>query len=223
MTTTTMVNVRTGSNNNTGTTKFFPPCTSGNECTVDEKEKERVAAASKPTCEMTERCVQSCAAYGRICPCAARIAAHAACDAITELKENSRIFPQDACTGTNNTSAEDGDSGSDRKPNFPYLNAEDIVIGEKLGEGGFSNVNLCVVTKGDEAGQQFAVKYLKRKAMVDLHQFKHGAADLAIEALYVFSLSDPRATTLRTQNFSAYRFLLSAFSHALTTPDLWHT
>lgn len=174
MTTTTMVNAVLNGNS----TKFFPPCTA-EECTVDEKEKERVAAAaaSKPTCEMTERCVQSCAAYGRICPCAARIAAHAACDAITELKENSRIFPQDACS----TGAEEGSI----KPNFPYLNAEDIVIGEKLGEGGFSNVNLCVVTKGEEAGQQFAVKYLKRKAMVDLHQFKHGAADLAIEALYV--------------------------------------
>lgn len=157
---------------NTYGVELFPPCTS-NECTIDEKEKQRVAFASssKPTCQLTERCVESCAAYGRICPCAARIAAHAACDAMNELKVNSRIFPQNV------------DTEEAVKPNFPYLDAEDILIGEKLGEGGFSNVNLCSVTKGDEAGQCFAVKYLKRKAMVDLHQFKHGAADLATEAL----------------------------------------
>ena len=59
------------------------------------------------------------------------------------------------------------------------------MIGKKLGEGGFSNVNLCTVKTGVDAGKQFAVKYLKKKAMVDLHQFKHGAADLAVEALYV--------------------------------------
>lgn len=150
------------------TRNAFPPCTN-EHCKVDDEERERVSASAKPTCELTERCVQSCEAYGRICPCSARIAAHSACEAMSELKENSKLFPV-------------SDSPDD-KPNFPYLDAEDIVIGKKLGEGGFSYVNLCTVTKGDEAGQEFAVKYLKRKAMVDLHQFKHGAADLAVEAL----------------------------------------
>ena len=160
-----------------GGTAFFPPCTS-EDCQVDESEKQRVAEAKKnqPSCALTERCVSSCAAYGRVCPCAARIAAHYACDAMHELKDNSRIFATPETDLENQHDAEG-------KPNFPYLNAEDIVIGEKLGEGGFSNVNLCTVTKGDEAGQQFAVKYLKRRAMVELHQFKHGAADLAVEAL----------------------------------------
>jgi len=156
--------------------QHFPPCTS-EECTVDAKEKERVATANAsrpPPCEMTEKCVASCAAYGRVCPCSARIAAHAACESIRELKENSRIFV---------SSPEDGESECGKSNNFLYLNADDIVIGKKLGEGGFSNVNLCTLKIGDEAGQEFAVKYLKRRAMVDLHQFKHGASDLAIEAL----------------------------------------
>jgi len=163
-------------------TTFFPPCTS-NECLVDEEEKQRVseAAKSKPSCAMTERCVSSCAAYGRVCPCAARIAAHYACDAMQELKKNSRVFAALAPEGTDMENPQ-GD-GAEGKPDFPYLDAEDIVIGEKLGEGGFSNVNLCTVIKGKEAGQQFAIKYLKKRAMVDLHQFKHGAADLAVEAL----------------------------------------
>jgi hypothetical protein len=167
MTMTSIIN--NSSSVSTSSNHFFPPCTS-EICGVASEEKERVAeaVATKPTCEMTERCVQSCAAYGKVCPCAARIAAHAACNAMSELKQGSHIFPQD-----------------EGKPPFPRLNAEDIVIGEKLGEGGFSNVNSCVISKGEEAGQEFAVKYLKRKAMVDLHQFKHGAADLAVEALYV--------------------------------------
>jgi hypothetical protein len=139
----------------------FPPCTSP-ACTVDEEEKR--LAVAKPSCEMTEKCVNACAAYGRVCPCAARIASLAACEAMRQLTENSNVFPEG-------------------KPNFEYLDSDDILIGEKLGEGGFSNVNQCIVTSGPEAGEEFAVKYLKRKAMVDLHQFKHGAADIAIEAL----------------------------------------
>ena len=165
-----MTSIMTRSNSGSS---LFPPCTA-DICGVAEEEKERVAVASvtKPTCEMTEKCVQSCAAYGKVCPCAARIAAHAACDAMNELKKDSHIFPQN-------------DNEECNKPNFIYLNADDIVIGKKLGEGGFSNVNLCTVKTGVDAGKQFAVKYLKKKAMVDLHQFKHGAADLAVEALYV--------------------------------------
>lgn len=68
---------------------------------------------------------------------------------------------------------------------LPYLDANDIVIGDLLGEGGYCNVNLCTIKNGQEAGQTFAIKYLKRKTMADLHQFKHGAADLALEAQYV--------------------------------------
>jgi len=162
-----------------GTASFFPPCTNPNECQGDDKERERVAARGGPSgCASTERCISSCAAYGRVCPCSARIASVYACNAMHELRKNSRVFAQqpEGC-------GEAAKNDAEGKPNFPYLNAEDIVIGEKLGEGGFSNVNLCTVTKGEEAGQQFAVKYLKKRAMVDLHQFKHGAADLAIEAL----------------------------------------
>jgi hypothetical protein len=149
---------------------IFPPCTA-DICGVADDEKVRISEAAKTKkgkCEIEEKCVQSCAAYGKVCPCTARIAAHAACDAMNELKKDSRIFPQD-----------DGDN----KPNFTYLNADDIVIEKKLGEGGFSNVNLCTIKTGVDADKQFAVKYLKKKAMVDLHQFKHGAADLAVEAL----------------------------------------
>lgn len=180
--------ITTTTASSTCSSALFPPCTA-EICGVSEAEKQRVVEkvatsssscqqtlstgngteSKKPTCEMTEKCVQSCAAYGKVCPCAARIAAHSACDAMCELKKDSHIFlSQQAVDG---------------KPNFPYINADDIVIGKKLGEGGFSNVNVCTMKNDPIVGKKYAVKYLKKKAMVDLHQFKHGAADLAVEAL----------------------------------------
>jgi len=151
----------------------FPPCTE--DCKVDED--ERRAVSNKPPCAMAERCVSACAAYGKVCPCSARIAAHYACDSVAELLADSDLF----------ASEED---------DFVYLDAEDLVIHEKLGEGGFSNVNRCLLKAGPEEGQEFAVKYLKRKAMVELHTFKHGAADLAIEARLLHQLKHPNIVKL---------------------------
>lgn len=157
----------------------FPPCTA-EQCHVHEDEKKKSESKARPSCEMTEKCVNACAAYGRVCPCAARIAAHAACDAMLELQKDSQIFH------------------SAEKCDFVHFNAEDICIGEKLGEGGFSNVNACTVTVPNhpDENQQLAIKYLKRKAMVDLHQFKHGAADLAVEAYFLKTLRHENIVSL---------------------------
>ena len=153
----------------------FPPC-GRDDCKVEED--ERRAVASKPPCALAERCVSACAAYGRVCPCSARIAAHYACDAVQEIKADSVLFASE-------------------KEDFIYLNADDLTIHEKLGEGGFSLVNRCIVKAGPEEGQEFAVKYLKRKAMVELHTFKHGAADLAIEARFLHQLNHPNIVKLK--------------------------
>ena len=150
-----------------------PPCPE--ECKVGGD--ERRAVSSKPACAMAERCVSACAAYGKVCPCSARIAAHYACDSVAELLADSDLFAA-------------------QEDNFVYLNAEDLVIHEKLGEGGFSNVNRCLLKAGPEEGQEFAVKYLKRKAMVELHTFKHGAADLAVEARFLNQLNHPNIVKL---------------------------
>ncbi|KAL7563368.1 hypothetical protein ACA910_014205 [Epithemia clementina (nom. ined.)] len=163
----------------------FPPCTA-EKCTVNEVDKKAALSSSKPrpSCEMTEKCVNACAAYGRVCPCAARIASHAACDAMQELQINSKLFA----------------AGS--KPDFTYFNAQDIKIGKKLGEGGFSFVNECTLTVAaseehpEAVNHELAVKYLKRKAMVDLHHFKHGAADLAVEAYFLQTLTHPNIVKL---------------------------
>ena len=161
----------------TNASSTFPPCTA-KKCNVDAAEKKAAEAKSRPSCEMTEKCVNACAGYGRVCPCAARISANAACDAMQELQVDSKIFYG--------------------KPDFTYINADDIQIGQKLGEGGFSNVNECIITEPDnpDSNKELAVKYLKRKAMVDLHQFKHGAADLAVEAYFLQSLDHPNIIKL---------------------------
>jgi hypothetical protein len=147
------------------------------------------------------------AAYGRVCPRAACLAAVFAEKEIARMKEGSAIYSSATTTGTaGNSIAPDSTmmseevscdddtnsaSGSTLQPcnvadqGLPYLDANDIVIGDLLGEGGYCNVNLCTIKTGQEAGQTFAIKYLKRKTMADLHQFKHGAADLALEAQYV--------------------------------------
>lgn len=151
----------------------FPPCRE--DCKVDEN--ERRAISSKPSCAFAERCVSACAAYGKVCPCTARIAAHYACDYVAEIRADSKLFAEE-------------------KEDFVYLNPEDLVIAEKLGEGGFSNVNRCILKAGPEEGQEFAVKYLKRRAMVELHTFKHGAADLAVEARFLHQLNHPNVVKL---------------------------
>jgi serine/threonine protein kinase len=50
-------------------------------------------------------------------------------------------------------------------------------------------------TKSEE-GQEYAIKFLQRQAMVDRDSFKRGAADLAIEARFLSTLSHPHIVTL---------------------------
>lgn len=128
------------------------------------------------TCDLSERCANACAAYGRVCPCAARAAGRAACNAIKKLSDNSLIFHG--------------------KPDFCTIDCDDMVIGIKLGEGGFSVVHEVVMQAGERQGQTFAVKYLKRKVMVNQHEFELGAADLAIEANFLATLKHPTIVTL---------------------------
>jgi serine/threonine protein kinase len=127
-----------------------------------------------------EKCASSCAAYGRVCPCAARAAGQAACRAVEKLyTTDSNIFKG--------------------KPEFTKLNCEDLVISDKLGEGGFSVVHRVTLLHQDTASSKtnkFAIKYLKRKIMVEQHAFELGAADLAVEANFLAQLSHPNIVQL---------------------------
>lgn len=128
------------------------------------------------SCLDAERCIQNCNAYGRVCPLAARKAAQSACEAVRQLKDGSRLFVD--------------------LPDFTFINPEDVVIGDKLGTGGFCSVHQCVVCSGPKAGQEAAIKYLRRNSMVELHHFKHGASDLVVEAYFLHALSHRHIVTL---------------------------
>mmetsp|Transcript_10866 Transcript_10866/g.16608 ORF Transcript_10866/g.16608 Transcript_10866/m.16608 type:complete len:450 (-) Transcript_10866:299-1648(-) len=138
-----------------------PNCCDGTEEIVNNKESP---------CKFEAKCVAACAAYGRVCPFAAKSAAKSACKAIKELSQDSKIFTS--------------------KPDFEHWNADDLVIGKTLGCGGFSEVHevsLKQVTcsKNDKP---LAVKYLKQQAMVQRRTFEHGAADLAMEGYFLATL-----------------------------------
>lgn len=138
-------------------------------------------AASKPNpsdskCLLMEKCVSSCAAYGRVCPCAARAAGQAACRAADKLyADDSELFQ---------TKAKD----------LKHFDNKDLIIQKKLGEGGFSVVHK--VTLRTDTSQHYAIKYLTRRIMVDQHTFELGAADLAVEANFLANLSHPNIVTI---------------------------
>lgn len=155
----------------------------GDDGVIDDEQKKRM---SNPSSEVTARCIRNCAHQEKICPCSALIAAYYACEAIKKLKAGSRVFNSSSSSSHNDPSDDD----------FTYLESSDVSIGPKLGEGGFCNVNQCVVTAGQEAGQEFAIKYLKHKTMINLHQFKHGAADLVVEAYFLRTLQHENIVTL---------------------------
>ena len=179
----------------------YPVCTNP-ECDLREEDQAiqaKTTGASStsgeevhPKCEMAEKCVEACAAYGRVCPCSARAAGRAACTAVSKLRENSNVFAAAAAAAA----AADGESTTNNNTvnNFTKLNADDLVIGEKLGEGGFCVVNACTLKTDPE--KQIAIKYLKRKVMVNQRQFEHGAADLAQEAHFLSVLDHPHIIKL---------------------------
>jgi serine/threonine protein kinase len=100
----------------------------------------------------------------------AQIAARNACQTIQKLSVDSRVFPQQ------------------QKPTFYKIEPNDVSMGQRLGHGGFSNVNQCVLTAGRYAGRECAVKYLRKQVMVDLQAFRHGSADLAGESYFLHVL-----------------------------------
>lgn len=128
------------------------------------------------SCETSAECVSHCAAYGSVCPCNARAAGQAACKKMGTILSNSLIF-------------------ADGEPPFCRVNRSNIIVGEKLGEGGFCMVNACSF-KDDPKSQGFAIKYLKRRVMVERKTFEYGASDLATEAFFLARLDHPNIIKL---------------------------
>jgi len=82
---------------------------------------------------------------------------------------------------------------ADGEPSFRKVNRSNIVMGKKLGEGGFCLVNACTF-KG--TSKEYAIKYLKRRIMVERKTFEYGASDLATEAFFLARLNHPNIIKL---------------------------
>lgn len=138
--------------------------------------EKSLKAVPQPTCETSDQCVSQCSAYGKVCPCNARAAGAAACKKIGQLLCDSKLF-------------------QDGEPSFRKVNQSQVCMGEKLGEGGFSCVNACT-WKDDPNSPLMAIKYLKRRVMVERKTFEYGASDLATEAFFLARLKHPNIITL---------------------------
>jgi serine/threonine protein kinase len=82
-------------------------------------------------------------------------------------------------------------------PKFPRtVRAEDLILGDKLGEGGFCFVYACAF-KEAPLDESCAVKYLRPQIACQKKTFEHGAADLATEAFFLTKLDHPSIIKLR--------------------------
>ena len=131
----------------------------------DSKLRESISNTNNTasSCETIEKCIATCAACGIVCKFVAQLAGLVSRQAINKLVRESMIFVDE--------------------PHFKHVNKEDIVIGKKLGEGGFCNVHPCSLkAKNKDSQQEFVVKSIMRKIMVNISSFKHGASDLHLKA-----------------------------------------
>lgn len=82
-------------------------------------------------------------------------------------------------------------------PSFPKTAPpEDLILGEKLGEGGFCTVHACTM-RNEPLDESCAVKFLRREITAVRQNFEHGAADLATEAFFLARLQHPNIVRLR--------------------------
>ena len=134
---------------------------------VNDDSVEFVRIDSTVKCHFTDECAADCASHGRVCPAAARTAGKAAHRAIDRLLKGSNVFRE--------------------APSFTYLEEDDLLIGEKLGEGGFSVVHEARLARPQQSQEssECAIKCLKLQAMINEKTFRLGASDLAVEANFL--------------------------------------
>lgn len=140
-------------------------CTSG----IERDEDNGYSCCSSKTekrCQVAGKCVCNCAGYGNVCPYSAGVAGRAASLAVSNL------FSPDSALFT-------------KPPEYPLVSLSDLIIHEKLGEGGFSCVYRVSMKQGEKS---YAIKYLLKKNMVNQQTFELGASDLAVEAIFLSKL-----------------------------------
>ena len=137
-----------------------------------------VSSPNAARCLDYGKCVESCAAYGRICPLSALAAGNAASSKIQSILDDSPLF-------------------QGKPPNFPKkVHSDDLILGRQLGEGGFCGVYGCAF-KDAPHDESCAIKYLRPQITSNKKSFEHGASDLATEAFFLAKLDHPNIIKLR--------------------------
>jgi serine/threonine protein kinase len=134
---------------------------------------------SSQACLEANQCVSMCEAYGRICPYSAKRAAEYACKHVRHLFKDSSLL--------------DKHKRNNEELEFHHrLEEDDMKMGELLGTGGFCSVRACSIpclanrlNESVATKTTYAVKTLRRQCMSDPSIFRHGAADLAVEAHFL--------------------------------------
>lgn len=83
-----------------------------------------------------------------------------------------------------------------KTPEFRTVEWSDVIMGDKLGEGGFCLVHACAL-KDAPLDESCAIKSLKPELAANKKNFVHGAEDLATEACFLGKLDHPNIVKLR--------------------------
>lgn len=164
------------------------PSDSSKICTSPESPKPVLLS-----CIDAGKCVNGCAAYGRICPLSALEAGRAA-----KLKVESMMAVDSLLFGSSSSSSLCSQEQLQPEPSesFRRIDISDVIMGEKLGEGGYCTVHACAL-RDEPMDESCAIKSLKPQIAAVKKDFAQGAGDLAVEALLLGKLHHPNIVKLR--------------------------
>jgi hypothetical protein len=166
------------------------------------------------------KCVNGCAAYGRICPLSAIEAGQ-----VAKLKVESMSSADSLLFGPSSSSPllllsskhrqhhhhQQQQQQNELVGSFQRIDISDVIMGEVVGEGGYCTVHACAL-KGGRMDESCAIKSLKPQIAAAKKTFAQGAADLAVEAMFLGTLDHPNIVKLRAVPSGAIETVVSSSS-----------
>ena len=143
-------------------------------------------------CVGSSRCMNSCEAYGRVCPLVGKWVETAVAQRLQELMKDKDLVsrrpdkkadahqPHTGDGGDDDDDDDDDANGVDGNINawssvgIPTMEFDDLKLGRKIGEGGYCTIH--------EHGEDAVVKRLRLQIMANPDNFLDGALDLVAEA-----------------------------------------
>ena len=147
---------------------------------------EECCVGHREATDGSELCLCLCEGYGKVCPCAKKVAKFHAVRATAALYQDSIVF---------RPRRHQINKQQNQTPlcSVRVFRQEELIVGDKLGSGGFCQVHHVRIRDGqhdDENTHQYAIKFLKRQTIVDKKRFLQGAADIAVEVNFLAFFSN---------------------------------